>query len=200
MEDALISPIGFMILSGAGLTEGTEEEKIKIHKTEQTDKIVVGEDDVKITLTHKPVFRTDNSKGVNKDEDYIYVMLLDGNGEVVSEPYIPSSVDGDTNTITLTATNNDLFEGEAESWTEGFDNVSAVLVDYYYEEVSASQIDITPEELGGNFYLEAETLFRDRNGVDMPAIFTIPNCRVQSNFTFSMAATGDPSELMRSAA
>ena len=27
----------------------------------------------------------------------------------------------------------------------------------------------------------------------MPAEFIIPNCKVQSNFTFSMASTGDPS-------
>jgi hypothetical protein len=27
----------------------------------------------------------------------------------------------------------------------------------------------------------------------MPAEFIIPNCKVQSNFTFSMASSGDPS-------
>ena len=27
----------------------------------------------------------------------------------------------------------------------------------------------------------------------MPAEFVIPNCKVQSNFTFTMAASGDPS-------
>ena len=57
----------------------------------------------------------------------------------------------------------------------------------------AQQIDITPDKFGGNYYLEASTLFRDQNGVDMPAEFIIPNCKVQSNFTFSMASTGDPS-------
>jgi hypothetical protein len=36
-------------------------------------------------------------------------------------------------------------------------------------------------------------LFRDTNGVDMPAEFVIPNCKIQSNFTFSMASSGDPS-------
>jgi hypothetical protein len=55
------------------------------------------------------------------------------------------------------------------------------------------QIEITPDKFGGNFYLEASTLFRDTNGVDMPAEFIIPNCKVQSNFTFSMASSGDPS-------
>jgi hypothetical protein len=36
-------------------------------------------------------------------------------------------------------------------------------------------------------------LFRDQNGVDMPAEFIIPNCKIQSNFTFTMASSGDPS-------
>ena len=40
MEDALISPAGFMILSGAGLVEA-EEKAIKVHTTEQTDKVTV---------------------------------------------------------------------------------------------------------------------------------------------------------------
>ena len=41
MEDALISPAGFMILSGAGLTEASKEVTIKQHTTEQTDAVVV---------------------------------------------------------------------------------------------------------------------------------------------------------------
>ena len=55
------------------------------------------------------------------------------------------------------------------------------------------QIDITPDKFGGNYYLEASTLFRSQNGVDMPAEFIIPNCKIQSNFTFTMASSGDPS-------
>ena len=55
------------------------------------------------------------------------------------------------------------------------------------------QIDITADKFGGNYYLEASTLFRDTNGVDMPAEFIIPNCKIQSNFTFTMASSGDPS-------
>ena len=41
MEDALISPAGFMILSGAGLVEASSEKTIKVHTTEQTDKVAV---------------------------------------------------------------------------------------------------------------------------------------------------------------
>jgi hypothetical protein len=70
----------------------------------------------------------------------------------------------------------------------------SVMVDYYIERVgNAQQIEITADKFGGNYYLEASTLFRDQNGVDMPAEFIIPNCKVQSNFTFTMASSGEPS-------
>ena len=71
----------------------------------------------------------------------------------------------------------------------------SVIVDYYVarEGEGAMQIEITPDKFGGNYYLEASTLFRDQRGVDMPAEFIIPNCKIQSNFTFTMASSGDPS-------
>ena len=108
-------------------------------------------------------------------------MLME-NGEVVTEPFIPESVEG--NTVTLKSTD------DLEKFYEG----CVVLVDYYTEKKSgAQQIEITPDKFGGNYYLEASTLFRDTNGVDMPAEFIIPNCKIQSNFTFTMASSGDPS-------
>ena len=89
MEDALISPIGFMILSGAGLIEASAENTIKMHTTEQTDKVVVAQDGstVTISLSQKP-YIDENRKDT---EDFIYVMQLK-DGEVVSEPYIPAEV------------------------------------------------------------------------------------------------------------
>ena len=71
---------------------------------------------------------------------------------------------------------------------------NVVLVDYYVEKASGvQQIDITADKFGGAFYIEADTLFRTQQNIDMPAEFVIPNGKIQSNFTFSMAATGDPS-------
>ena len=70
----------------------------------------------------------------------------------------------------------------------------SVLVDYYVARTAgATQIEITADKFGGNYYVEAETLFRNQDGQDMPAEFVIPNCKVQSNFTFTMANSGDPS-------
>ena len=192
MEDALISPAGFMILSGAGLIEATEDSTIKVHTTEQTNDVELKDGKVTITLKEAPYAPTltTTDGATTTDTSYIYVMLMN-NGEVVSEPYIPAEVAG--NTITLKAS-DDLTAGAAESWTEGFVTNGVVLVDYYVERKSgAQQIEITPDKFGGNYYLEASTLFRDTNGVDMPAEFIIPNCKIQSNFTFTMASSGDPS-------
>ena len=72
------------------------------------------------------------------------------------------------------------------------DNV--ILVDYYTEKTAKTQqIEITADKFGGTYYIEGSTLFRTQQGIDMPAEFIIPNGKIQSNFTFSMAATGDPS-------
>ena len=192
MEDALISPAGFMILSGAGLIEPTDEKTIKVHTTEPTENVEVNyknpdtKDEVSsviVNVTKEP-FQKDG-------EDLIYVMLL-SDGEVVTEPYIPASVgekktDKDGNDywpLTLKTTD------EISKFYEG----CVVLVDYYVERKGGvQQIEITPDKFGGNYYLEASTLFRNTAGVDMPAEFIIPNCKIQSNFNFTMASSGDPS-------
>ena len=174
MEDALISPAGFMILSGAGLVEASDAKTVKVHTTEQTNKVSVADGVVTIELESEP-YNEEN-------EDFIYVMLLDGKGEISTEPYIPTSVNGKT--ITLAKTDD----------VADFVNGSIVLVDYYVErESGVSEITITPDKFGGYYYLEASTLFRNTDGVDMPAEFVIPNCKIQSNFTFTMASSGDPS-------
>ena len=87
-------------------------------------------------------------------------------------------------------------EGETQYLVSQIEEMKfdSVLVDFYVERQSAAkQIEITPDKFGGNYYVEASTLFRDTNGVDMPAEFVIPNAKIQSNFTFTMASSGDPS-------
>ena len=188
MEDALISPAGFMILSGAGLIEGedsatdsTTANKIKVHTTEQTKDVeVTGDNQVTITLDQEPYEDPDGK------ENFIYVMLLK-DGEVVTEPFIGKKSGTKDVIITTQA------DAEAPYRAEDFDG-EVVLVDYYVEKGAGTfQIDITPDKFGGNYYLEASTLFRNTAGVDMPAEFIIPNCKIQSNFTFTMASSGDPS-------
>ena len=211
MEDALISPEGFMILSGAGLIDATESKPIYQHTTETIDAsdITAGaaEGTLLIPLSEKPYLPT------NGGADYAYVMLMK-NGEIVSEPFIPThgEIEADENgKYVISIENHDNYntltsidiggvhvdeDADGETYTANLANYAydSVLVDYYVaRESDAQQIEITADKFGGNYYLEASTLFRDTNGVDLPAEFIIPNCKVQSNFTFTMAATGDPS-------
>lgn len=195
MEDALISPAGFMILSGAGLIEASESKPIYVHSTEQLvltdDNAVVNSGEngsVEITLGESPA-------QPNAKEDFIYVMVLDGNGDVETEPFIATVKEGEGNDKTIVIKTGEV---NGRSYTAAdlanFEIGSVVLVDFYVARTgNASQIEITADKFGGNYYLEASTLFRDTNGVDMPAEFIIPNCKIQSNFTFTMASSGDPS-------
>lgn len=207
MEDALISPEGFMILSGAGLIEASATSTIKQHVTETVDKSGITTTpelsdegaitELKIKISKKPYLPTGEG-------DFAYVMLVQ-NGEIISEPYIPEHTtveagpDGSYEiTVKAHDNNNVLTTGEeSHSYSLSGDMVKtfdSVIVDYYTEVSSnAQQIEITADKFGGNYYLEASTLFRDTNGVDMPAEFIIPNCKIQSNFTFTMASSGDPS-------
>lgn len=155
----------------------------------------------------------------DKSDNFAYVMLVK-DGEIKSEPYI---VKHGTNAfkenedkkyeITILADKNyvkpdekvDPNTGKVDKETSkntlayqkdsaAFPDFDSVIVDYYTpKRTNAKQIDITAESFGGNYYLEASTLFRNEAGVDMPAEFIIPNCRIQSNFSFTMASTGDPS-------
>ena len=191
MEDALISPAGFMILSGAGLIEATEEKPIMVHTTEQTDNVVVDADTGVVTITLKEAaYNVENDP-----DDYVYVMLME-NGEVVSEPFIPSAVNGAVLTLSPSWEDEGRTGGSKVRGNklDKFYNNCVVMVDYYVKRTGkAQEITITPDKFGGNYYLEASTLFRTTDGVDMPAEFVIPNCKIQSNFTFTMASSGDPS-------
>ena len=200
MEDALISPEGFMILSGAGLVDASTDTPIYQHVTENIDAsgVTVDTDEIRINLSKLPFLPEEAI------EHYAYVMFKK-NDEIISEPYIPvhetpnENADG---TYTIRIPKEDV-PGRKDENVQPFAGANglpaktefdSVLVDYYVEQKSnAQQIDITPDKFGGNYYLEASTLFRDTNGVDMPAEFIIPNCKIQSNFTFTMASTGDPS-------
>ena len=212
MEDALISAEGFMILSGAGLIEATDKKPIYQHVTETIDKSdIVGlsgalpQAGMRIPLSQQPYLPTD------KGDNFCYVMFV-RDGDIITEPYIPvhtgdedikgSGENEDPNKFYIQidadhACYDHVFNGEEINYVAedfAFINFDSVIVDYYVARTAATkQIEITADQFGCNFYLEASTLFRNTNGVDMPAEFIIPNCKIQSNFTFTMASSGDPS-------
>jgi hypothetical protein len=72
-----------------------------------------------------------------------------------------------------------------------------VFVDFYTiepSEANAMELQINAEDFAGYFYVEADTLVRRQSdGRDLPAILTIPNVKIQSNFSITMASSGDPS-------
>ena len=190
MEDALISPESFSILSGAGLIEATPNDKIYVHTTEQVE---VGADGF-IELSKMP-----------SKEGEVYLMLMTEDGAIDSsklpmqiaiESYrfeVKTVLDEWVTTYNANQRHKDLKlpEVTAPSVQPG----DVLYIDYYVEATSGvRQIDIEAGKFGGSYYLEASTLFRDQaTGEDYPAEFIIPNCKVQSNFTFTMAPTGDPS-------
>lgn len=176
VEDALISDMGLAILSGADLLyAGTKKDKDNNHKvTAHTTQTVSVTEDGKITLKEGSI------PSIAGD---VYVMLLDGNGEMSGVPYKLTAPEGDDAAWTSTLTCGLVKKGDI------------VLVDYYVEHTSdAIQIDITPDKFAGYYYVEASTLYRRQvDGVDLPAEIIIPKVKIQSNFTFTMASSGDPS-------
>ena len=206
MEDALISPESFSVLSGAGLMDASSEKPIFVHNTQQ---VAVGADG-SIVLENKPARKlTAEGEG---DSDYVetYVMLMTADGAIDTSvpPIAVDLVADDDNKVAGIA---DLLEtaiGEYNkahanigNWSDVVFNKEAIkrdtilYVDYYVKaETGVKQIDIEAGRFGGSYYLEASTLFRDQaTGEDYAAEFIIPNCKVQSNFTFTMAPSGDPS-------
>lgn len=170
VEDALLSPIGFSVLSGAGLFKA-EGETVHVHTTANA---FVGEDG-KIDLTDalETTEQIDSTAPV-----FVMVVEEDGSitGEMLSELVVEEG--GKALTGATTAAGKQVF------------------VDFYITKDSAnvSELQIDAGNFAGYYYVEASTLFRrESDGVDMPAEITLPNVKIQSNFTFSMASTGDPS-------
>ena len=169
VEDALLSPIGFSILSGAGLFKGTGEEKVHVHATAYA------------TVDGAGVIELD-SLGANEKIDGtapVFISITEDDG----------SLTGELVTGTTVAT-----DGKSLTGATGHKNKN-VFVDFYMIKNAAavSEIQIDAATFGGSFYVEASTLFRKEDGNDVPAEITFPNVKIQSNFTFNMSSTGDPS-------
>ena len=177
MEDALLSPLGFAILSGAGIVEaGASGAAINVHSTTTT---IGTESSGSIEIDLSEALPTNGTLSTDAD---VYGFILDGTGSISKKL---GKVTPSGSTVTFSVNSLGLDPGSSHT----------VLLDYYVKMTSGvQQIEITPDKFAGSYYLEASTLFRRQdNGSDMPAQFVIPNVKIQSAFTFSMAASGDPS-------
>lgn len=171
VEDALLSPIGFSMLSGAGLFKSDTEE-VHVHSTSNA------------YVSQDGTIDLEDALGEEEEIDAsapVFVMVTEADG----------SITGDLLTKLTVAEDGKSLTGADEEYYG-----KTVFVDFYIVKESAkvSELQIDAEHFAGSYYVEASTLFRDQNsGVDMPAEITIPNAKIQSNFTFNMASTGDPS-------
>lgn len=214
VEDALMSPISFAMLSGAGVIKGTGTvgaegaDQIYVHTFYDLTVEREGNNYVaKLTDEER-----NGATLVVAKEAPVYPVLLDGAGapsaylSAVTDSQIlvdgqPATIDGkgvvqDTTgkTITFVFAADEPGDPNLDS-----DNVispgQAVRIDCYtvYAQ-GAYEMQIDAETFAGYYYIEASTLFRDEEtGVDMAAEFIIPRGKIQSNFTFTMANSGDPS-------
>lgn len=171
VEDALLSPIGFSILSGAGLFKGSEKTtEVHVHAT-STAYTSDGSIDLSDSLGSSELICATAP---------IFVSITEADGSITGELI---------ENVTVDETGKKIIGASIEAG-------KTVLVDYYIikQAGNVSELQIDAENFAGYYYVEASTLFRDQNtGKDMPAEITIPNVKIQSNFTFTMAATGDPS-------
>lgn len=155
VEDALLSPIGFAVLSGAGLydIDSIANEKSRVHCTKVT---------------------TLDANGAPE---------LDGDVPVEGAPMFVMSYEDGAITGVLTKTGNSYGALGTQ-----------VFVDYYVEKAKVTELNIDAENFAGYYYVEASTLFRrESDGKDLPAEIVFPRVKIQSNFTFTMASSGDPS-------
>ena len=179
VEDALLSPVGFAILSGAGLFKGTEGEEVHVHTTLYSSVDSTG------TITLDSLKATEKLDATAPT--FVAVVEEDGSitGDILTGlSYTQGSVSGNTVTPSKITGASSSYYGKK------------VFIDCYLVKSSAkvSEIQIDAASFGGSFYVEASTLFKDKNsGKDLPAELTFPNVKIQSNFTFNMSATGDPS-------
>ena len=212
VEDALLSPISFSMLSGADLFQGaTGVEKVHFHTTSAGATMsVTGEGATATAVIDLSSMLGSGEDVCSTNDAPIFVIFTDNSGDLTGAMIEGSEVTvtaktGATAKQVITITGPKLVG--VQSWAD-FDGVEvdsngyveegqyAVFVDYYLDKAAqkVDELQIAADNFGGNFYVEADTLFRRKSdGVDMPANLTFPNAKIQSAFTFQLSGTGDPS-------
>lgn len=178
------------MLAGAGVLKGTDES-VLVH-------------------VHMSAAAATNYDATNKTYIDLQDALLSTDAICATAPiYITETeTDGSLTGTLMTgftvATTAGTTEGgatlKANQWIKKTTGTSAdagknVFVDFYVTRKSTkvNELQIDAEHFGGYFYVEAQSLWRDVDGADHAVEITLPNVKIQSNFTFSYAATGDPS-------
>ena len=203
LTDALISPVSLAMLSGAGLVKDTSDpnNRVHVHATTRTTMTIDGSGNGIINLTDPlrafgPIASGDYQVTVDAGTDApLFIILTEDDGSITGDIItatgdITFGYDENGKGILTVPSPKKNNTGSAINTSQN------VLVDYYVvkKPEKVSEIQITPADFAGYYYVEADTLFRAQaTGIDMPANLTFPNVKVQSGFTISMSGTGDPS-------
>lgn len=188
VEDALLSPVSFAMLSGAGLLKAASDSTDQIHFHQTSTAIAAAT--ATVTATNNTI-EIDLTDALESTEEIcptapIYIMKLDDYGDITGEILTGWGV----------ATGGKKLQITGVAQADVAKNSGPMMVDYYVikQAKTVSEMQIDAGNFAGYYYVEADTLFRRQSdGKDLPANITFPNVKIQSNFTFSMAATGDPS-------
>ena len=217
VTDALMSPMGLAVLTGAGLIKPSDTKTAEMHvhctidtrvirtntgTTEDPVYTYTAEVDLNDLRKETGLYGATEFKVCASSEIPAYATLLDGSGAGIGW-YDNVTVAADTGKSYCTVT------GEGVSAQKAVFTIvpnaekkqpnpnGTVQLDFYLvmtNDAAVQEINIEPGSFGGYFYVEAQTLFRrEDSGQDMAAEIIIPKAKIQSAFTFTMAASGDPS-------
>ena len=190
VTDALMSPMGLAVLTGAGLINPNKDSQAHVHTT--INAVVDAEGKATIKLED-----LNEEFGLNA-EDYaicktieMFATELDGSGAGINWFADVTVEGGDSDSTDYVH----VVEGSPAVFIVPGATSTTVQLDFYtIFNNNITEVQIEPGSFGGYFYIEAQTLFRrEDTGKDMAAEIIIPKAKVQSAFTFTMAASGDPS-------
>ena len=188
-----MSPMGLAVLTSAGLVNHNQNDVAQVHVTFEKNLAGTANETIDITLEdlQEETGLVTASKFNLCKELIPYGVVTGGSGKETD--FVTLEVVPDKNVVEANKPGQLRF-ATAPDDPEIYKG-KTVIVDFYIEMTNSIQtITIGPEDFGGYFYVEAQTLFRDEaTGKDLAANVIFPKVKIQSGFTFTMAASGDPS-------
>ncbi len=170
-ESAIISNDGLSILTGANIATGATKFIRQQHSFSIASGTAATFTATDLSLSAGMTVATNGSNGVT------YTLItLDSTGDITAVSTSGFSVTAAGNTFAVS----------------GLTANTDYVVDFYVQAPSR-QLQVEAGRFAGYYYIEANTLFRDMDGVDHPAQITVPKGKIKSNFTLTMSPTGDPS-------
>lgn len=191
VTDALMSPMGLAVLTGAGLITPNKANQAHVHAT--INAFVDENGEAKVTLDDLNQEMGLDAIGFDVCNTIeAFATELDGSGAAIGYYDNVKLKDAVGDYFTVNETTPAIFTVANGSTLAK--SVTVQLDFYVIMNNAVTEVHIEPSSFGGFFYIEAQTLFRrEDTGKDMAAELIIPKAKVQSGFTFTMAASGDPS-------